>query len=99
MKKIFALLLIILFCLTGCSNTDYNSYNYQNTDNYSASKVSVHNTLENNSSSIPNIQTNLSSFSTKIYTPNDSARMKNIELACSKLNGTIVKSRCNFFFL
>ena len=44
-------------------------------------------------------ETDISSFSTKIYTPNDESRQTNISLTCSKLNGTVVKSRRNIFFL
>lgn len=109
MKKFISILLILSFCLVGCSNENTNSQNSieENTNyNYTASRTSTPN--ENNSANnIVNVEiekrpapeTDISSFSTKIYTPNDSARQTNIGLTCSKLNGTIVKSRRNIFFL
>lgn len=111
MKKFISILLILSFCLVGCSNENNNSQNSieENTNyNYTASRTSTPN--ENNSANnVVNVEaekepepppeTDISSFSTKIYTPNDSARQTNIGLTCSKLNGTIVKSRRNIFFL
>ncbi len=80
----------------------------ENTTNYSASKTSTstnnsNNTNPNNSTNNDvviinnpdniNTETDIASFSTKIYTPNDEARMNNLRITCSKLNGTIVKPR------
>lgn len=98
----FFLIIILLFplFLAGCSNSNKQ---YEN-NNYTASKTAVANNVDieaNNTIEIAdstNIETELSSFSTKIYTPNDEARQNNIRITCSKLNGTIVKSLETFSF-
>ena len=103
-KNILVLLFLLLF-LTGCGNANVNDQSQIN--NYTVSRTGTTNDSErsfNNNSANNNIdkvnkETDLSSFSTKIYTPDDTARQNNIKLTCSKLNGTIVKSRRNFFFL
>ena len=46
----------------------------------------------------PPVETELSSFSTKIYTPNDSARQNNITITCSKLNGKVINPGETFSF-
>lgn len=107
MKKFLILILFFSFCLSGCSNN--NSVNTQETNNnYSVSRalttdnttnVNTTNTSENNKINNTNTETEIASFSTKIYTPNDKARQNNIKLTCSNLNETIVKSRRNLFFL
>ena len=108
MKKFLILILIFSFCLSGCGNNDSEN-NQDESGNYTASRISstdnTTNNLENNDidNSIQinddiNIETELSSFSTKIYTPNDEARQNNIRITCSKLNGTIVKSGETFSF-
>ena len=108
MKKFLVIIFILSFCLVGCSNNNDN--NLQNTEgentNYNASKTAATNEINNqNNITITesevkeSVETEISSFSTKIYTPNDKARQNNITLTCSKLNETIVKSRRNFFFL
>jgi len=101
MKKIFLTILIICFFITGCSNDTS-----QKNSSYSASRTSENNytNSNNNNISINNIQEEkkeeieLSSFSTKIYTPNDSARQNNITITCSKLNGIVIKSGETFSF-
>lgn len=80
----------------------------ENTTDYSASKTSTstnnsdnNNTNSSNNNDVvinsnpdnTNTETDIASFSTKIYTPNDEARMNNLQITCSKLNGTIVKPR------
>lgn len=78
----------------------------ENTADYSASKTSTSTNSTNNTDvstnddvvvidkpDNTNTETDIASFSTKIYTPNDSARMNNLQITCSKLNGTIVKPR------
>ena len=110
MKKFLVILFIFCFCLTGCGNNDSSIDTQEQTNNYTASRtttndnannVETNNLVINNSEIIdnPNTETELSSFSTKIYTPDDEARQNNIRITCSKLNGTVVKSRRNFFFL
>lgn len=95
--KIF-LVIIILFsvCLSGCNNNNSN-ITESNTSNSNNNDVNT-NTSENYSDNA-NVETEISSFSTKIYTPNDDARQNNLKITCSTLNGTIVGSRRNLFFL
>ena len=98
MKKFLIIIVLTAFCLSGCGNNDKTSQNAQNenTTNYSASKTS---TSTNNDVVVTrnpdniNTETDIASFSTKIYTPNDEARMNNLRITCSKLDGTIVKPR------
>ena len=109
MKKFLAIIFILSFCLVGCNNENNNSQNVPEENisyNYTASRTttSAENNLENKvKTTEPEIEkepeTDIASFSTKIYTPNDAARQNNIGITCSKLNGTIVKSRRNIFFL
>lgn len=103
MKIILIIVLLLPLFLTACSNTKKND----ETNNYTANRlnsnvISTDNyNLENNETeAINNIntETELSSFSTKIYTPNDEARQNNIRITCSKLNGTVVKSLETFSF-
>lgn len=97
MKKMIVALLVLCFCLTGCDN---NSNSQPKNNNYTATRTEYINS-SNEIYETPEEpqETDISSFSTKIYTPNDEGRQTNIGLTCSKLNGTIVKSRRNFFFL
>ena len=104
MKKFLIILLFISFSLSGCNN---NSPNTQESNNsYNISRINtthttnINNSEENNNSlnnskslDTTNSETEISSFSTKIYTPNDENRQSNIRITCSKLNQTIVKSR------
>lgn len=111
MKKFLILIIAISFCLSGCGNNNDNSSNNteNNSYNYTASRTSSLDSINNDNNSTDNnevnnnqnknTETELSSFSTKIYTPNDKARQNNIRITCSTLNGTIVKSRRNIFFL
>lgn len=109
MKKFLLILIALSFCLGGCGNSNQNSTNdiENNVSNYNASRTSIlDNTNNENLNSITDnpdnnksTESEISSFSTKIYTPNDTARQNNIRITCSKLNETIVKSRRNFFFL
>ena len=101
MKKFLILLLVSCFCLTGCGNNNSINSQEQN-NNYNMSRTTtIDNNLETDNTSInsiesfddANTETEIASFSTKIYTPNDEARQNNIRITCSKLNGTIVKSR------
>lgn len=82
------------------------SQNNMNNHSYTAEKTStIDNTITNTTSSnnnnlidntsISNTESELSSFSTKIY-KDTKARYSNIELACETLNNTIVKSGTTF---
>lgn len=99
MKKFLILIFILCFSLVGCSNEQENS-NYNSSRTATTNEINNQNNITNTEPKIKeSVETDLSSFSTKIYTPNDEARQNNITLTCSKLNGTIVKARRNFFFL
>lgn len=104
MKNFLIILLFVSFSLTGCNNDLSNTQEQNNS--YSTSRINTNDTSNinnfetnnipsNNSNSLDNanIETEIASFSTKIYTPNDEARQNNIRITCSKLNGTVVKSR------
>lgn len=87
------------------SENNYNASRTTATDNTSDtniantnSNIETNNTVINNITSTTPAETELSSFSTKIYTPDDNARQNNIRITCSKLNGTIVKSGETFSF-
>ena len=113
--SIIYIIFALSFCLVGCSNENNNSQNLEDentNNNFTASRVATsdENNLENNVKTTepeivkepepePKPETDIASFSTKIYTPNDEARQNNIGITCSKLNGTIVKSRRNLFLL
>ena len=111
MKKFLIISLILLFSLTGCGNQEKNNQSENNSENYTASRTATNSSLTNNTKNEidpqeeatkqkkeNNIEEELSSFSTKIYTPNDDARQTNITLTCSFLNETIVKSGETFSF-
>ncbi len=112
MKKFLFVIIALLFFLTGCkdnpdNSTNENSYNTSNVSVSDSNNTSIdeNNTNTSNSNSIANsdntsdnTETDLSSFSTKIYTPNDEARQNNIKITCSKLNGTIVEPGETFSF-
>ena len=107
MKKFLILIITLSFCLSGCGSPDKNMNETENqNNNYTAYRtVTLDNNNDNNTNNYysndntNNTESEISSFSTKVYTPNDSARQNNIQITCSKLNETIVKSRRNFFFL
>ena len=101
MKAFIPFSIILLIFLTGCNNKV--SENNENSS-YHVSRASVIDNISNNTSndisnnSNTNIETELSSFSTKIYTPNDEARQNNIRITCSKLNGVVIKAGETFSF-
>ena len=84
---------------TSTSNNNNSSNMNDNTSNNSSSNNNNNNdvVIINNTDNI-NTETDIASFSTKIYTPNDEARMNNLRITCSKLNGTIVKPGETFSF-
>lgn len=100
MKKFLIILLILCFSLTGCGKNNTTN-NQEENNNYTASRITTTNNINNNIEIKNNVntETEIASFSTKIYTPNDLARQNNIKITCSELNETIVKSRRNFFIL
>lgn len=97
MKKLLITIICICFCLSGCNNSQNNN-DSQNTqvkntsNNYNASR-----TTTVNEENLPNSETDISSFSTKIYIK-ESGRQHNISLTTSKLNGTVVNSGETFSF-
>ena len=107
MKYFLILLFLLCFCLTGCGNNDSIDNSSKN-NNYTASRTTVtddntnsseiNNVVLTNSTNNINNETELSSFSTKIYTPDDESRQTNIRITCSKLNETVVKSGETFSF-
>lgn len=103
MKKFLLLIFIFIFCLSGCKFN--NTTNIQNTkinNSKEENQEIPQNNQDNQAEKIENEppqETEISSFSTKIYTPNDSARQNNIKITCATLNETIVKPRRDFFIL
>ena len=87
--KIFFILLIIGFCLSGCNS------NNQNDTTYTPTKTSYQGTSNTTQKQSQEIE--ISSFSTPIIYK-DENRDHNMALTCSFLNGTIVKSKETFSF-
>lgn len=87
MKFLIILSLICIFC-TGCSN-DSTSSNISNTNNNYATRISHEEKQP--------VEEEISTFSTTIYIK-DENRQNNLTLACSQLNGTIVKAGETFSF-
>lgn len=93
MKRLLIILITISFCLSGCNNNESQNIQTENTsDNYNASR-----TTTVNEENLPDSETDIASFSTKIYIK-DSDRQHNIGLTTSKLNGTIVQPGETFSF-
>ncbi|MBQ6991967.1 MAG: VanW family protein [Clostridia bacterium] len=84
MKILIILSLICILC-TGCSN------NSNNTESNNNSAVRI------TSKKQQPVEEEISTFSTTIYIK-DESRQNNLTLACSQLNGTIVKSGETFSF-
>lgn len=82
---------------TSTSTNNSNSINTSTSNNSSNNDNNNDVVIINNPDNI-NTETDIASFSTKIYTPNDEARMNNLRITCSKLNGTIVKPGETFSF-
>lgn len=109
---IIIIAIFIYFYFSKSTNNSNTTNNSINNTSLNASKTSQVNTIENNnintlnnsinntnntSTNSSNVEEEISSFSTKIYTK-DSARQNNLSLTCSKLNGHIVKSSETFSF-
>lgn len=75
-------------------NTQENNTNTSTTSPENAESNNIEN---NNSKNNPSKETEIASFSTKIYTK-DSERQNNISITCSTLNNTIIKSGNTFSF-
>lgn len=84
------------------TRTSTNDENNTNTNDINNSD-SKENSLQDNNKSTeaapppPPTETNLASFTTKIYTK-DSARQNNINITCNSLNNTIIKNGETFSF-
>lgn len=79
------------------SNNVSTNENNTNIDNNNTNTANTTDATDNNALN-NNTETDLSTFSTKIYTTNDESRQNNIKITCSKLNGTIVKPGETFSF-
>lgn len=96
MKSFIAIIVLLVFCLTGCKNKEEKN-------DYTISKTSYTNTENNTNINITEekikipIETELASFSTPIMYK-DANRQHNMSLTCSKLNGTIVNEGQTFSF-
>lgn len=89
-------LLMKLLIIHGSNETNQNSEaSSNNTDNSSGSQ----NTSNENNSDLPTspIETEIASFTTKIYTK-DSDRQNNISITCSSLNDTTIENGQTFSF-
>ena len=109
MKKYLFIIFILCFLLTGCTDNENINTQNENNSSYIASRTSVTNETNDKNEIDPQeeaaqekpkepVEEEISSFSTKIYTPNDEARQTNIGITCSKLNGTIVEPGKTFSF-
>ena len=91
MKILILIIGILLFSLTGCGNEKIvNENSSYNTQRQLAS-------VENNNISNKPVQTELSSFSTTIYTKTEE-RQNNVKLCCEELNNSIVAANETFSF-
>lgn len=109
MGKILIVILASLFLLSGCNNnqSDNNADNSQSgskisTDiNINISKEDGSNVISEKSKEQEQkkepVETDLSSFSTKILS-NGSSRVNNIKITCNSLNGHVIKSGETFSF-
>lgn len=88
--KIFFILLIMFFCLSGCNS------NTQNNSTYTPTKTSYQEN-PNTTTQKQSEEIEISTFSTPIIYK-DENRDYNMALTCSILNGTIVKSNETFSF-
>lgn len=105
MKKFLIISLIVIIALAlffyfYFNNNNLFSSKSENQDDIKISRTSENRNISNTSNeniSTPKQETEISSFSTKIYTK-ESNRQNNLSITCSALNGTIVKSGETFSF-
>ena len=88
--------LFLLFNNKGIENNSKSDYYVQKTETIS-NNTSVSTVKNENKSNTPPVETEITSFSTKIITK-DSARQKNISITCSTLNDTLVENGKTFSF-
>lgn len=107
-KKIFVICILIClaFLLVGCSSNKTNSVENENSNTINNSSNVTNNSYEAESLSLSKpiaestpqpVEETISTFSTNIL-DKSSGRQTNIELTCSVLNGSIVKSGETFSF-
>lgn len=89
--------------ITDSNNTDLDNSNSETSNsainNISQSNKNFNNSLNesNPSPSAPTIETEIASFTTKIYTKDDE-RQNNLSIACSTLNDTTIENEKTFSF-
>lgn len=91
----FIFLLIVLAIFYYCFNFKQDN-NITDDFNGSESSSNQDSSAAENISTKP-IETNISTFSTKIYTK-DSARQNNINITCNSINDTVIKKQETFSF-
>ena len=111
-KKSIVLIVILVLAIIGAGVFFYLRYTNSNNSNYETSKTSTDsnqntsenlNQTENSEANMVKekpkqpVETQISTFSTKIYTK-DSARQNNLQITCSTLNNTTVKAGDTFSF-
>lgn len=94
--SIIFVILFLLISLVGCSSNKSNTVNNANTP-YISESLSLNESISPPTQSSKPVEENIGSFSTNIL-DKSSGRQTNIELTCSKLNGTIVKQGETFSF-
>ena len=111
-KKSIVLIVILVLAIIGAGVFFYLRYTNSNNSNYETAKTSTDsnqntsenlNQTENSEANMVKekpkqpVETQISTFSTKIYTK-DSARQNNLQITCSTLNNTTVKAGDTFSF-
>lgn len=111
-KKSIVLIVILVLAIIGAGVFFYFRYTNSNNSNYETAKTSTDsnqntsenlNQTENSEANMVKekpkqpVETQISTFSTKIYTK-DSARQNNLQITCSTLNNTTVKAGDTFSF-
>lgn len=102
MKKIFALSLIVLFFLTGCSNKLDNSNANNNFEENTSNQIGA---TQNESPQYSKVsippeepkEEEIGKYSTKIYDKSE-ARQNNLRITCSKINNYEIPSGATFSF-
>lgn len=96
---IFAVILIYIINSTNSSEKALNENYLQETNEDKSNYDNTYDSMNVDKKSLvkEDIETKISSYSTSIY-DNDKNRMFNLDLACSKLNGYVIKSGAEFSF-